>query len=66
MLKVEANHEVCAAAGQCLLAAPNVFDQSDTDGTVVVLDLTPPDSERAAVLDAVHKCPTGAIKLLSG
>lgn len=66
MLKVEANHDVCAAAGQCLLAAPNVFDQSDEDGTVVVVNATPDDSERDAVLDAVSRCPTGAIKLVSG
>jgi ferredoxin len=63
-LKVEANGEVCAAAGQCLLAAPNVFDQSDKDGTVVVISTDPPESERSAVLEAVNRCPTSAIRIV--
>ena len=59
---VVASHK-CTAAGQCLLAAPNVFDQSDENGTIVVLDDSPPESERASVLDAIQRCPASVISL---
>jgi ferredoxin len=62
-LRVIVDDHKCTAAGQCLLAAPNVFDQSDRNGTVVLLDPTPPESERAAVNDAIHRCPAGVIRL---
>ncbi|WP_026162783.1 ferredoxin [Kribbella catacumbae] len=55
---VSANREVCVGAGQCVLAAPEVFDQDD-DGLVVVTAPDHPDD--AAVRDAVHLCPAGAI-----
>jgi len=63
-VKVSADRTVCAAAGQCLLAAPAVFDQADEDGVVVLLNPDPPESERAAVEDAVNRCPTSAIRIL--
>lgn len=62
-LSVAVDHQKCTAAGQCLLAAPNVFDQSDENGTIVLLDPNPPASERANVLDAINRCPAGVISL---
>jgi len=63
-VKVTADQTVCAAAGQCLLAAPDVFDQSDDNGVVVVLDSEPPESQRGAVSEAVDRCPTSAIRIV--
>jgi ferredoxin len=62
-LRVIVDDHKCTAAGQCLLAAPNVFDQSDRNGTVVLLDETPPESERSHVLDAIQRCPASVIRL---
>jgi ferredoxin len=47
-----------------VLSAPNVFTQDDTEGAVLVLLSNPPESERQAVLEAVKRCPTQAIKLI--
>jgi len=34
--------ERCRGAGQCTRSAPEVFDQDEEDGTVIVLDDEPP------------------------
>jgi ferredoxin len=52
----------CIAVGQCVLAAPNVFDLDD-GGIVVLIDPCPPESERPAVLNAITRCPADVIWL---
>lgn len=53
----------CVGAGQCALTEPRVFDQSDEDGTVVLLT----DQAEGDVLDnvreAVDLCPSQALSL---
>lgn len=51
----------CCGAGQCVRAAPKVFDQGD-DGLVVLLDETPPKELHTAVREAVMLCPSGTIR----
>lgn len=61
--QVQVDRDVCIGAGLCVLAAPEVFDQSEDDGLVVVLAagaLADPD---AAVREAVRRCPSGALSL---
>ena len=52
----------CIGAGQCVLAAPEIFDQDD-DALVIVADQSPGDSDRPRVQQAVDQCPSGAIAL---
>ncbi|WP_326639988.1 MULTISPECIES: ferredoxin [unclassified Streptosporangium] len=59
-IEVTVEAGVCVGAGQCVLAAPEVFDQG-TDGLVVLLDETPPPSLHAAVREAARRCPSGAV-----
>jgi ferredoxin len=57
------DRDVCVGAGQCVLAAPAVFDQSDEDGlSYVLLDPVPPE-QASAVRDAVYRCPARAVSL---
>lgn len=53
----------CVGAGQCALTEPRVFDQSEEDGTVVLLT----DQVDGEVLDnvreAVDLCPSQALSL---
>jgi ferredoxin len=51
----------CVGAGQCVLAAPEVFDQNDDDGVVVLLDDSPPVESRERVLVAMERCPAQVI-----
>ncbi|GAA2845794.1 hypothetical protein GCM10010517_02310 [Streptosporangium fragile] len=63
-MKVTTDTSVCIGAGMCALTAPAVFDQSEEDGTVVLLDETPPPELHAAVRQAERLCPSGAITVL--
>jgi ferredoxin len=60
---VTANTDRCCGAGQCVLLAPDVFDQRDEDGMVVLLDDTPPTQLHDAVRESATVCPAAAIRL---
>lgn len=62
-MKIKADTDVCIGAGQCALVAPELFDQSDDDGTVIVLNETPSEDQRAKAEEAVSLCPSGALSL---
>jgi ferredoxin len=53
----------CIASGQCVFNAPGVFDQREDEGTVLLLDDTPPPEHHAGVREAALVCPSGAITL---
>lgn len=62
-LKVRVDQEKCIAAGQCVLASPEVFDQREEDGIVVLLTDSPEESLRASVKKAARLCPALAITI---
>ncbi|MFB7494454.1 ferredoxin [Streptomyces sp. NPDC056161] len=62
-MKVAVDGAKCCAAGQCVLVAPQVFDQRDEDGVVVLLEAEPADEMHAAVEEAAQVCPAAAITL---
>jgi ferredoxin len=61
-MDVEIDQDGCVAAGQCVLAAPEVFDQRDEDGVVVLLR-RPSTEEYDATREAALLCPARAIQL---
>ncbi|GGU49257.1 ferredoxin [Streptomyces albospinus] len=62
-MKITIDEDRCVGAGQCVLAAAEVFDQRDEDGIVVLLDPTPPQELLAQVQDAATRCPALAIEV---
>lgn len=62
-MHITTDTSLCIGSGQCTLAAPEVFDQGDDDALVVVTDPSPPESARAAVEEAIRRCPTQSISL---
>nr|WP_062338833.1 ferredoxin [Herbidospora sakaeratensis] len=62
-MKVTVDHERCCSSGQCALIAPEVFDQNEHDGAVVLLQPEPAPGLHAAVEDAADHCPCSAISL---
>lgn len=62
-MKVQVEAEKCVAAGQCVLLAPEVFDQREEDGVVVLLSETPEPKFQDAVREAAMVCPAAAIHL---
>jgi ferredoxin len=61
---VELDEPKCVASGQCVVAAPDVFDQREEDGVAVVLDQTPPKELYDEVSEAVAICPAAALRLV--
>ncbi|KQX78554.1 ferredoxin [Streptomyces sp. Root1310] len=62
-MKVVVDEEKCVAAGQCVAAAMDVFDQREDDGIVVLLDENPPAELAEDVRTAATVCPALAIRL---
>jgi ferredoxin len=62
-MKVMIDRDKCIGAGQCVMTAPGVFDQDEDEGTVVLLQETPPDTSREEVRKAVNFCPARVIEI---
>lgn len=62
-MRVTGDRKVCVGAGQCVLAAPGVFDQDEEEGLVLVLREEPGDDQRAEVQEAADTCPSGAVRI---
>ncbi len=60
-MKVVVDQGKCVGAGQCVLAADDVFDQREDDGLVDLLDASPPAERLADVKHAAAVCPASAI-----
>ncbi|TMR13294.1 ferredoxin [Nonomuraea turkmeniaca] len=65
-MKVRVDEDKCCGAGQCVLLAPEVFDQREDDGIVILLDAEPPEHVHATVREAAAVCPAAAIELSEG
>jgi ferredoxin len=63
-VKVTADREVCIGSGNCVLAAPQVFDQDEDVGLVVLLGPEIASEHATAVRDAVAHCPSGALRIV--
>ncbi len=62
-MKVVVDEDKCVAAGQCVAAAADVFDQRDEDGIVVLLAENPAPERAADVRTAAASCPALAIRI---
>ncbi len=62
-MRVIIDQDKCVASGQCVLAAPDVFDQRDEDGVAVLLAERPDEDRLEDVRQAVAVCPALAIAL---
>ncbi|WP_372352433.1 ferredoxin [Streptomyces sp. KL116D] len=60
-MKIVADTGKCVGAGQCVRVAPELFDQGEEDGVVVVLDAEPGDELLAVAGEAVDLCPAQAL-----
>jgi ferredoxin len=63
-MRVTVAVERCGGAGQCARTAPQVFDQDEDSGTVVLLDDRPPPHLDGAVRLAAQLCPNSVIQLM--
>jgi ferredoxin len=62
-MRVEVHTDWCIGSGVCALVAPDVFDQRDDDGIVVLLDERPAEALHGVVREAASVCPGVAISV---
>lgn len=60
-MRIEIDEDQCVGAGQCVMSAPDVFDQRLDDGTAFVVDDDPPAVLHDDVRAAAQVCPAAAI-----
>lgn len=65
-VRVLADSDRCVGAGQCVLTAPDLFDQ-DEEGIVVLLtDSVATEADAKLAREAEHLCPAAALRVTSG
>jgi ferredoxin len=62
-MKVIVDFDSCAAHGECVIEAPEIFALADGEESVTVLDPEPGEELRAKVQAAADACPVIAIRL---
>jgi len=62
-MKVIRDANRCELHGECLIAAPDVFEIEDDKDVVTVINPEPGEVLRKAVEEAVMMCPTTALRL---
>jgi ferredoxin len=63
VIRVVVDRDLCQNHGQCVFAAPQVFELDDDDGELVQLQDEVGEDLRANVEEASDLCPTQAITI---
>lgn len=64
-MKVVLDQVKCVSSGQCVMAAPTLFDQREEDGIAFLLSDEVDPSERDAAEHAAAMCPALAITVVN-
>lgn len=62
-MKVIVGQGKCASSGNCVMQAPEIFDQRDEDGVVVLLNEYPSAEQADNARAAAAGCPALAIHI---
>ncbi|MHA6803973.1 ferredoxin [Salinifilum ghardaiensis] len=62
-MKVSIDEDKCVGAGQCVLTAPEIYDQRDEDGVAFPIVAEPEEHHRAEVEESARVCPAAAIRI---
>ncbi len=62
-MRIVHDQGLCAAHGQCVGVAPELFKFA-SDGSLVVIDPNPHEDLREAAQDAVDICPVRALSIV--
>jgi ferredoxin len=60
-MKITLDEARCEAHGECVMAAPEVFDLGEDDAVARVLDASPDEGLRDKVQLAARLCPVTAL-----
>lgn len=62
-MRIIADRDRCIGSGQCVLTEPDLFDQSEEDGLVLLITDQPDADTEAAARQAVRLCPSQALSV---
>ncbi|MBI1757949.1 MAG: (4Fe-4S)-binding protein [Actinobacteria bacterium] len=62
-MRIVMDREYCVGSGQCVLSAPELFDQSEEDGRVLLRTARPEPAAIDRSRIAVDLCPSRALSL---
>ncbi|MFY4720584.1 ferredoxin [Streptomyces sp. LaBMicrA B280] len=62
-LRVTVDQERCCGSGMCALSAPDIFDQRESDGRVILRGRSVPPGREESVKIASDNCPCEAISV---
>lgn len=62
-MRIAVDYVKCTGLGMCEAEAPDLFEVQD-DGSLKVLNETPPEDLRSALEAAVDSCPTEALSIV--
>lgn len=62
-MKLLVDFAACEGHGECVVAAPELFDLDESGEKVVVLDDEPGDALRDKAIESVKLCPVAALRL---
>lgn len=60
-MRIRYDRERCVGSGACAFTLPDIFDQDEDDGRVLVLVERPGEEHRKAVEDVAAGCPVFAL-----
>lgn len=61
--RLSVDRDACRGAGQCAYNAPDLFDQDEEEGLVVLLDAEPAPGRLPSARRAADACPNRVIVL---
>ncbi|MBA2324388.1 MAG: ferredoxin [Pseudonocardiales bacterium] len=62
-MRIVVDQDKCTGLGMCEAEAPDLFEVQD-DGSLVLLNATPSEAQRAEAEVAVESCPTAALSIV--
>ncbi|WP_354698565.1 Ferredoxin-2 [Paraconexibacter sp. AEG42_29] len=62
-MKIILDTNLCEAHGDCVLAAPDIFDLDDDDNVATMLIAEPGEEYRTQLEEAARMCPVAAIRI---
>lgn len=63
MVRILGDRDVCVGAGMCALTAPDLFEQDEEDGLVVVKSSVLDDQALELARKTLDLCPSGALSI---
>lgn len=60
-MRITIDESRCIASGNCLLNAPQIFSQRESDGTAIAVNEKPAPDQQALAREVADMCPVSAI-----